>query len=239
MKRSHLIGASLALAAIIIGAVYFIPRTEEDPITRLMNAAGQPDAEQLLDALTEETVNVNSKDWLGRTPLFYAARYGCANNVQCLLEKGADVNATDPQGMTPLYAAAWFGHTDCVQSLLKAQQIDVNLETVAGETAYQAAGINGHEACRSLLEKVRRVDPVQDALTKLAEKGIDSEEAYRRSTFSAILNDDAELLQLLLNAGVVDPLKVDYILDLSPLDYALECNSPKCTELLRQAATSK
>ena len=106
MKRSHLIGASQALAAIITGAVYFIPRTEEDPITRLMNAAGQPDAEQLLDALTEETVNVNSKDWLGRTPLFYAARYGCANNVQCLLEKGADVNATDPQGMTPLYAAA-------------------------------------------------------------------------------------------------------------------------------------
>ena len=38
----------------------------------------------------------------GQTPLFYAAQYGCCENLRLLLAAGADANACDHRGTTPL-----------------------------------------------------------------------------------------------------------------------------------------
>lgn len=236
MKRRYLISGSvvfLALAAVLSCQVLF---PEEDPVVRLLNAAGQPHPEQLQKALEHKGIEVNSVDWLGRTPLFYAARFGYAENVQILLQRGADVNAADKQGMTPLYAAAWFGHDACVEALLQVSGIDINHETVAGETAYHAAKINEHLRCVELLESIRTIDPVREALDRLAESGIDSEEAYRLYTFKAIEEDDTIMLQLLIQAGVVKPTEVVEKLDCSPLQFAEDNGSTRCLELLRSIA---
>lgn len=236
MKRLLILLSSLlSLAAAIVGS-YYLLTPGEDPVVQLMETAGQGTAEQLEQLLREEQLDINTLDWLGRTPLFYAARFGNIANLRCLLTVGADANKPDLQGMTPLYAAAWFGHDACVEALLQVSGIDINHETVAGETAYHAAKINRHPRCVELLESKRTIDPVREALDRLAESGIDSEEAFRLYTFKAIEEDDPIMLQLLIQAGVVKPTEVFEKLGTSPLQFAEDNGSTRCAELLRQIA---
>lgn len=234
MKRRLIISASLVILSISAALSLYLLSPEEDPVVRLMTAAGQRETVQLEEALRQEGVDVNSLDWLGRTPLFYAARFGCTANMELLLAQGADANKTDLQGMSPLYAAAWFGHEDCVALLLKVKDINVNGETIGGETAYEAAILNQHTRCAELLEPVQTINPRRAACTTLTEMGIDSEEAYRLYTFRAIQEDDVIMLELLIRAGVVNPHERNKLLDMSPLEFAEEQRSQRCLELLRQ-----
>ncbi|KAF3481285.1 uncharacterized protein GIQ15_04044 [Arthroderma uncinatum] len=61
---------------------------------------------------------VNSKDWLGRTPLVWAAREGNEASAKSLLADGAIVDAWDECGRAPLMYAALKGHTKMVELLL-------------------------------------------------------------------------------------------------------------------------
>jgi ankyrin repeat protein len=45
---------------------------------------------------------IEEKDWLGRTPLHYAAYYGSERSVEMFLVHGASINVQDNQGNTPL-----------------------------------------------------------------------------------------------------------------------------------------
>lgn len=66
--------------------------------------------------------DVNAKDELGRTPLYFA---GSKDVVEFLIANGADVNAKDPVGQTPLHFAARRGDKD-VAELLIDKGADVN-----------------------------------------------------------------------------------------------------------------
>lgn len=226
VKRFFLSSALL----IAVGTVVVFRQWAEpaDPVAELMSAAEQPDTARLQALLRGEGAPpINTQDWQGRTALFHAARHGQPENLRLLLEAGADVNLADRGGLTPLYAAAWFGYTDCVRQLLQIPGIAAGVETDFGETAYTAAKLNQHHACVQLLSKLRR----EAALAELSKRHLTHPNTQRLMAETALLQDDAETLQLLLDAEVITPLEADAE-GKTLLDRAVEQGCEQCTELL-------
>jgi ankyrin repeat protein len=73
----------------------------------------------------EAGTDVNAKNYLGDTPLMWAARYGHTETIKFLLEKGADANRENRQGNTALLFAAYEGSIEMMKLLLEAGA-DVN-----------------------------------------------------------------------------------------------------------------
>ena len=100
--------------------------------------------------------DVNAKNKLLRTPLFYAAEYGHKEIAQLLISEGADVNARKPNGGVPLHQAAYYGHKEVVE-LLIAKGADVNAKVVSGPkqglTPLDAANETNHPETANLLRK--------------------------------------------------------------------------------------
>jgi len=64
-------------------------------------------------------VDVNKRDHLGATPLFYAAAFGYLNIMELLVQAGAEINLPNFRGITPLIAAVIEGNLTCVDYLFK------------------------------------------------------------------------------------------------------------------------
>ena len=83
--------------------------------------------------LSEHSMGVNDKDFLGRTMLYLAAFRGHSDCVTLLLSCGADCELARPDGLAPLYMASWAGHPECVRVLLSVRA-DVNRQNSYGRT---------------------------------------------------------------------------------------------------------
>jgi hypothetical protein len=85
-------------------------------------AASDPDPEWLKIALKHggdpDVVNSGNRQFPKRTPLFYAATAGRAQNVALLIEAGADLDHIDAHGINPLRRASEAGAYNCVVELL-------------------------------------------------------------------------------------------------------------------------
>jgi len=124
--------------------------------TALMWAAaeGHPD---VIKALATHGADVNAKSsiqkwerqvtaeplekWLppgGLTPMYFAARQGCAECIRVLAALKADVNFADQDGVTPLIDALMNGHFDAASALLDAGA-DPNIADAVGRTPLYAA----------------------------------------------------------------------------------------------------
>lgn len=230
MKKALIIIGIILLLALTAGSTaYLLQQEQADPVEQLMQTAAQPDTE-LLQELREESdaPDINTQDQQGRTALFHAARHGLTNNLRFLLSAGADVNKADNNGITPLYAAAWFGHTECVKELLNTPGILPGATTEFDETAYTAARINGHADCMLLLSQAQK----EAALAQLKERNITHPNTQRLMAETALLEDDVDTLQLLLDAEVIIPNEPDAE-GKTPIDRAIEYNSTRCIELLQ------
>lgn len=75
--------------------------------------------------LIDNGADVNERNGVGQTPLFFAAQKNLINVAITLLDAGADVNAKDQWGDTPLHIATINGYTNVVRLLLLAGA-DVN-----------------------------------------------------------------------------------------------------------------
>ena len=82
--------------------------------------------------LIQRKINVQSKNFVGKTALHIAAKYGWYESVELLVDNKADVNAQDIHGNTPLLNAAKEGHSKCLEKLDNSQA-DVNLKNKMGE----------------------------------------------------------------------------------------------------------
>jgi hypothetical protein len=100
-----------------------------------------------------ESVEIESKDTIGRTPLYIVAEKGASFMTQMLLDKGADVNAQGGQYGNALQAASVNGRKEVVTLLLE-KGADVNAQGGLYGNALQAASANGRkEVVTLLLEK--------------------------------------------------------------------------------------
>ena len=117
--------------------------------SNLRSASRQGDTTAVNSFLTEGA-DPNAENFLGITPLIYAASNGHAEIVQILIDGGADVNSQSESGISSLIAAAKEGHTDTVSVLLN-NGADINLSSDRGKTALIEAASEGHLAIVQLL----------------------------------------------------------------------------------------
>ena len=105
------------------------------------------------------TVDVDSKDGYGQTPLSWAAKEGHEAVVNLLLDTGkVNINLEDSEGRTPLSWAAGNGHKAVVKLLLKTGKVEADLKDNKGKTPLSWAAGNGHEAVVKLLIETGKVD---------------------------------------------------------------------------------
>ena len=88
-------------------------------MARIHNAARRGNL-NLVRALLNQGVPVNSRDQAGYTPLHLASRRGLLSVVQELLKRGAHVNPRSIHGYTPLHVAAIANNPNIVHALIKA-----------------------------------------------------------------------------------------------------------------------
>ena len=90
--------------------------------------------------------DVNARDSIGETPLFYAAVDGHKEIAELLIAEGADVNAKDDKIVGyPLHFAAAFGHKEIAEMLI-ANGADVNAKIEITELFIAlGAGVNAKD----------------------------------------------------------------------------------------------
>ena len=107
--------------------------------------------------LERNDVNPDMADKSGRTPLSWAASYGCEEIVEMLLERN-DVNPDTPdeRGRTPLSWAIIYGHEKVVRALLERNNANPDTADLSGRTPLSwAASYGCKEITKILLERCR------------------------------------------------------------------------------------
>ncbi|KAM3495112.1 hypothetical protein MY3957_001534 [Beauveria namnaoensis] len=107
--------------------------------------------ELLLEALPPRgRVAVDTRNYFGRTPLFYAALNGYGRLVAALLNAGADPCVRDNRGRDALSFAAQYGHADVASDLL-SKGAGVNARDDTGVTALHWAALGQDQDTMRLL----------------------------------------------------------------------------------------
>ena len=106
-------------------------RLDRDTVVRLLLKTGR--------------VNVNSKDYGGRTPISLAAENGREAVVRLLIRTGqAESDSKDCDGWTPLLWAARNGHDGVMKLLIKTGKVEVDPKDERSQTPLSWAARNGH-----------------------------------------------------------------------------------------------
>jgi len=123
-----------------------------DKGTSLCTASKEGDIETVRSLLDSGT-DVNERDDVHRTPVFYASWRGRVEVAKLLIEYGADVNSQDGAGWAPLHTASKNGYLNVVWLLLD-HDADVNTGRHDQWTALHLASLHGHfEVVETLLKQ--------------------------------------------------------------------------------------
>ena len=126
------------------------PTTAKAPDISIHKAAEDGNIEAVKQYL-DGGADVNAKDKLGWTPMFYAASSGRKEIAELLIAKGADVNAKSKFGsQIPLYFAAQSGYREIAELLIE-NGADVNAKIDRGRTPLYAATYGGYNQVIELL----------------------------------------------------------------------------------------
>ena len=96
--------------------------------------------------LLKKSVDVNKKDFMGRTPLFYAVRTGNFKDAEFLIANGANLSFADNYGHTPAHVAAIktgaydpksSAHYFEILKSLKEEGADMNAKDYRGRTVLE------------------------------------------------------------------------------------------------------
>jgi ankyrin repeat protein len=134
----------------VVEATQSEPTTAKAPDISIHQAAEDGNIEAVKQYL-DGGVDVNAKDKLGWTPMFYAAFSGRKEIAELLIAKGADVNAKSKFGsQIPLYFAAQSGYKEIAELLIE-NGADVNAKNDRGWTPLYAATYGGYNQVIELL----------------------------------------------------------------------------------------
>ena len=112
--------------------------------------------------------NVNQVDNHGRTPLYWASKFGYIEWVKYLLDKGAKINKEEQNGKTPLYIASEEGKKDVVKLLLNR---GVNV-TQAAKYGVMPLNVASNEEIKDLIidEIIKRKNTLSETINNLIKK---------------------------------------------------------------------
>lgn len=105
----------------------FNPLTEQDwtdmayvgNTARLCQSIVDGDVEDVLNWLSQEGADPNTRDYTGRSPLHLAVSASTPEVVQCLVDHGARLTARLADGKTALHLAASRGNTEMIKTLME------------------------------------------------------------------------------------------------------------------------
>jgi ankyrin repeat protein len=152
-------------------------RTSWDNKYTLLHVAALSGFEKATELLVQNSVNVNSKDFIGATPLHRAVQNGMVMTASILIRNGADIEAREKTRSTPLvFAVLSERNTDSVVKLLLDAGAHVNVVDDSNFTPLHWAAFTGHAGAAELLLKagadVNAMDLVGDsALHTAAQRG--------------------------------------------------------------------
>ncbi|GKZ96017.1 hypothetical protein AnigIFM59636_010258 [Aspergillus niger] len=160
-----------------------------------------------LDQCMEELVGpesnfVNTRDYLGRTPLTWAAGFGNSAVVEFLLDHGAIVDSATAENFTPLFYAAAYGHHE-VARLLIGRGANVHYETENKETPIFFAAKSGAGIRVGPISLVNMGDHAQ-VMKVLRDASADINRENKRwetPLFIAAANGNLRAVELLLEWG--------------------------------------
>jgi ankyrin repeat protein len=214
-----------------------------------------------------KTVEVNTKDKRGTTPLMMASAYGSIEAMKVLIVAGADVNTKNDLGATALHWCA--GDIDKVR-LLMEKGADVNARSKMGRTPLLIAAMHdgGSAVVELLLAKGAKVSVVDSTFTSplsaaasagdaaavrlLLEKGAQvgpKDMLSSLALMNAASEDNAEIVGMLLekgaNVNAVAPPSVDSVKNgpvelgsFTPLIIAAPYAGPDTIRLLLEAGAN-
>ena len=139
---------SLLRKAVQFGAVktvkYTVNYLDEKTLKKIlfesidyMKDLDRKEKKKIIKYLTKGGKLVNSRNDIGRTPLFYSVSRRDFDLIRYLIQLGADVNARDINGFTPLHFAV-SGDRDIVRYLI-SKGADVNAKNEYGFTPLHTA----------------------------------------------------------------------------------------------------
>jgi ankyrin repeat protein len=203
-------------------------------VTKLHIAAKLGLTEYARLLLSSDTIEVDTSDVFGKTPLWWAATSGNAEIIRLLVKAGANPDHHDKIfGLKPLHEAAEKNHFESTRALLEAGVDPLtkkmkedpgnwcgNAPRSTGHTPLMYACHNGHlEVVDVILSFIKDVNTAHRALAWAAERGhgklverilqhpgVNVNETVRGDTplFIACRNGDAATIITLINAGA-DP----------------------------------
>lgn len=120
-----------------------------------MHIAAQKNHPQVIKTLAKHKANINQKNSLGETPIFWAAKFCSSNAIEALHECGADLNIALEDGTTPVCIAVENGQTQALQALqaLLKNKADPNQEKLNGSTPAFIAAQKGNVHALLALQK--------------------------------------------------------------------------------------
>jgi ankyrin repeat protein len=112
--------------------------------TRGVHLAAMHGLQSVMSTLLEEGQPAESRGYLDRTPLLYAAEYGRTHMAKILLRTyKVNPNFTDVAQATALSLAAKHGNVELVRTLLEVDQTDPNIPNLRGWTPLMYAAAAG------------------------------------------------------------------------------------------------
>jgi len=109
-----------------------------------------------------ESYNINQRDFIGSTPLSWAAWQGNQGAVALLLTRDdVDPDKPDNHGITPLSGASYNGHEGVVRLLLARDDVDPDKPDNYGKTPLRGASSNGRKGVVMLLLARGDVNPAK------------------------------------------------------------------------------
>ncbi|XP_046550136.1 serine/threonine-protein phosphatase 6 regulatory ankyrin repeat subunit B-like [Haliotis rubra] len=103
------------------------------------------------DILTQYSVDINSRENHGETPLMKAASGGHRNVLEFLVRLGANISCVDDDGDNILHHASVGGHAKTVQHILSQDIMDINSRGKYRRTPLMGAAYYGHRKVVDLL----------------------------------------------------------------------------------------
>ncbi|XP_046567997.1 ankyrin repeat and KH domain-containing protein mask-like [Haliotis rubra] len=115
------------------------------------NASTSGDLSKVKFALSQEQVDIDCKDRIGRTPLMWAAGKGHRDVVELFVKRGANLLLTDRSRSNILHYACAGGHVEVTKYILSQNTVDINSRRNDNRTPVMIAGRWGHRDVVELL----------------------------------------------------------------------------------------